>query len=67
MEQNKKALIYKNMFLVSTACGVIGVYLLYKQFSVLGWTFVCVWAVLAILVRVLIILDKKFTQKERRF
>lgn len=67
MEQNKKAIIYKNMFLVSTICGVIGVYLLYKQFTVLGWTLVCVWALLAILVRVLIILDKKFTQKQRRF
>jgi energy-converting hydrogenase Eha subunit E len=64
MDHNKKAPIYKYMFLVSTACGVIGIYLLYKQFIVLGWTLISIWAILAVLVRVLIILDKKnFTKK----
>jgi hypothetical protein len=64
MENSKKATIYKYMFLTSTTCGALGVYFLYKHFIVLGWILVCAWAILAILTRVLIIIDKKiFKQK----
>ncbi|MDR2395467.1 MAG: hypothetical protein LBD57_02495 [Endomicrobium sp.] len=66
MDQNKKATLYKYMLLVSTTCGVIGIYLLYKEFIILGWILICIWAILATLVRVLIILDKKNLQKNKR-
>jgi hypothetical protein len=66
MEHFKKANIYKYIFLISTACGALGVYFLYKQFVVLGWTLVCIWATLAVLVRVLIILDKKSLNESKK-
>jgi len=58
-DQVKKAALYKNMFIISTVCGALGVYCLFKQFYIAGWILVGVWAVLAVLVRVLIIKDKK--------
>ncbi|MDR1418535.1 MAG: hypothetical protein LBI80_05240 [Endomicrobium sp.] len=64
MENSKKANIYKCMFLTSTACGALGGYFLYKHFLALGWTLVCIWAILAILVRALIIIDKKSLNKK---
>jgi hypothetical protein len=50
---------YKNMFLISTISGILGVYLLYKKALFLGWILVGFWAVLAVVVRVLIFIDKK--------
>lgn len=64
--ENSKANIYKYMFLISTACGGLGVYFLYKQLLILGWTLVCIWIILAVLVRVLIILDKKSLTKNKK-
>ncbi|AKL97910.1 hypothetical protein [Endomicrobium proavitum] len=65
MRQEDKAVLYKYMFIVSTVCGALGVYMLYKQIQVLGWILVGVWAVLAIIVRVLIIKDKKFVKNKK--
>lgn len=65
MQQGKKAVLYKYMFLVSTVCGLIGIYLLLKQIVVVGWVLVSIWAVLAITVRVLILRDKKFIKNKK--
>ncbi|MDR0724094.1 MAG: hypothetical protein LBF23_02790 [Endomicrobium sp.] len=64
MGNPKKANIYKYMFLISTICGALGIYFLYKQVVTLGWILVYIWAALAVLVRVLIILDKKSLNKK---
>jgi hypothetical protein len=58
MDYNKKIVVYKHMFFVSTLSGIVGIYFLYKQIIALGWILICVWAVLAILVRILIIKKK---------
>jgi F0F1-type ATP synthase assembly protein I len=62
MVQNNKAFTYRNMLLVSTLAGVGGVYFLYKGFKTLAWFLVGVWAVVGVVVRVLIIIDKKSTK-----
>jgi hypothetical protein len=54
MYQGKKRVL-EYMFLASTLAGISGVYFLYKQLVVLGWILVCVWVVLAVIVRVLIV------------
>jgi hypothetical protein len=59
MEKNKKAVLFKYLFLTSTVSGALGAYALYKQQTIIGWTLAGIWAVLAIFVRILIILDKK--------
>ncbi|MDR1926327.1 MAG: hypothetical protein LBQ13_01385 [Endomicrobium sp.] len=64
MERSKKAVMYKYMFLVSTVSGAVGIYFLYKQVVILGWMLTCVWAVLAVLVRILIIRDKKLIKNK---
>jgi len=61
----KKAVLYKNMFLVSTVSGMIGVYLLIKHIKVVGWILLGVWAVLAVAVRVMILRDKKFNKNSK--
>ncbi|MCA6071998.1 MAG: hypothetical protein LE178_00360 [Endomicrobium sp.] len=66
MEQSKKAIVYKYMFLVSTVSGAVGVYFLHKQLIVLGWVLVCIWAVFAVLVRILIMRDKKLIKVKSR-
>ena len=63
MEIHKKAALFKYMFVVSTVCGALGVYFLIKHFMVLGWILVGIWAVLGVLVRVLIIKDRKTLNK----
>jgi hypothetical protein len=65
MKQSKKAVTYKYMFLISTVSGAVGIYFLYKQLIVLGWMLVCVWAVLAVIVRVLIIKDKNLIKNKK--
>ena len=68
MEQEKlakKAVLYKNMFLISTVSGVIGVYLLIKNIKIVGWVLVGVWAVLAAAVRIMILRDKKFNKNNK--
>jgi hypothetical protein len=52
------------MFLISTVSGVVGIYFLYKQVIILGWMLTCVWAVLAVLVRILIIRDRKLIKNK---
>ncbi|MDR3112433.1 MAG: hypothetical protein LBU55_04655 [Elusimicrobiota bacterium] len=64
MQRNRKVSLFKNMFLISTVCGALGVYFLYKEQIAVGWLFVCIWAVLAVLVRLLIILDRKKESKK---
>jgi hypothetical protein len=65
MEQNNKAVIYKNMILISTLSGVFGVYFLYKGFKVLAWCLIAVWVVIGIVVRVLIIIDRKSSKNRK--
>ncbi len=61
-----KAKLYKYMFLISTVSGVLGIYVLFKGFSaVLGWILVGIWAVLAVVVRVLIMQDKKIMKNTK--
>jgi undecaprenyl pyrophosphate phosphatase UppP len=59
MEKNKKIKLFKTMFVTSTVCGVLGVYCLYKEIKTAGWFLVGIWCILAILVRVLMLLNKK--------
>jgi hypothetical protein len=59
MNKNKKAVLFRYMFLTSTICGSLGVYALYKQKNVIGWVLTSLWFVLAAIVRILIVLDKK--------
>ena len=64
--QSKKAVWYKYMFLISTICRVIGIYILYKGVSaVLAWILIGIWAFLAIVVRILIIRDKNFIKNKK--
>jgi hypothetical protein len=63
--QNNKVAIYKNMLLVSTLSGVFGAYFLYKGFKNLAWFLIGVWAVVGIVVRVLIIIDKKSSKNRK--
>jgi hypothetical protein len=62
-QSNNRAGTYKNMFLVSTLSGVFGVYFLYKGFIALAWFLVGIWAVVGILARVLVIMNKKISKK----
>ncbi|MCL2335533.1 MAG: hypothetical protein FWC57_05655 [Endomicrobia bacterium] len=55
----KKAVLYKNMFIISTVSGMLGVYCLVKDMRMLGWILVGVWAVLGAAVRIMIFRDKK--------
>lgn len=66
MDQSKKVVVYKYMFLISTVSGAVGVYFLYKQLTGLGWVLICIWAVLAAFVRILIIKDKKSIKVKNR-
>ncbi|MDR1926382.1 MAG: hypothetical protein LBQ13_01670 [Endomicrobium sp.] len=59
MNHDKKVILYKNIFLISTISGVIGVYAICKQIIVLGWVLIAIWAVLSVIVRILIVKDKK--------
>jgi hypothetical protein len=63
VRQSNKVGAYKNMLLVSTLCGVFGVYLFYKGFKTLTWLLIGIWAVVGIVVRFLIIMDKKLSKK----
>jgi hypothetical protein len=65
MEQVKKAGMYKYMFLISTVTGALGAYFLYKRAVVLGWVLICVWGIVATVVRVLIIKDKKLIKNQK--
>jgi hypothetical protein len=65
MEQSKKAVVYKYMFLVSTVSGAMGVYFLYKGIVILGRILVFICVILAALVRILIIIDKKFVKNQK--
>jgi hypothetical protein len=47
------------MLLVSTLAGLFGVYFLYRGFIALAWFLVGVWAVVGIIVRVLVVMDRK--------
>ncbi len=58
MEKNKKNDLFKYMFIVSTVCGALGVFFLYKEYTTAGWIFIGIWGVLAVLVRVLIMKNK---------
>ncbi|MDR2425582.1 MAG: hypothetical protein LBD46_00120 [Endomicrobium sp.] len=61
MDIHKKGKIYKNIFLISTFCGVAGLYVLYKfGGNWIGYALCVIWFVLAVLVRVLIMRDKKY-------
>ncbi|MCL2485391.1 MAG: hypothetical protein FWF00_06835 [Endomicrobia bacterium] len=63
MELNKKAVLFRYMFVISTVCGMMGIYCLYKGFAVIGWILAGFWLVLGALVRILIIRDKKNIKK----
>jgi len=65
MNLETKGIIYRRMFVISTVCGVLGVYLLFKHYIVPGWILVGIWAVLAIIVRVLIMKDKKLLKDKK--
>jgi hypothetical protein len=66
MDIQKKAAIYKYMFLLSTVCGVMGVYVLFKYNNRLIGGILCgVWLVLAVLVRVFIMRDKKYFKNNK--
>jgi hypothetical protein len=65
MERSNKAVIYKNMLLISTLSGVFGVYFLYKGFKVLAWYLIAVWAVIGIFVRAVIIIDRKSSKNRK--
>ncbi|MDR3244781.1 MAG: hypothetical protein LBT79_08555 [Elusimicrobiota bacterium] len=65
-KQSNRAKLYKNMFLISTFFGIVGVFFLYKNVLVaVGWIGVSIWFILAVTVRILIIRDKKF-QKDKK-
>ncbi|MDR2437298.1 MAG: hypothetical protein LBD17_04440 [Endomicrobium sp.] len=63
-QSNNKANTYKNMLLVSTLAGVCGVYFLYKGFT-LAWFLVGVWAIVGIIVRVLMVMDRKSSKNRK--
>jgi hypothetical protein len=58
MENDKKASLYKYLFLISTICGALGAFSLYKGMTSLGWILAGIWLVLGIAVRVLMIKNK---------
>jgi ABC-type thiamin/hydroxymethylpyrimidine transport system permease subunit len=54
------------MFLFSTFCGVAGLYILYKfENKILGGILCGIWFVLAVVVRVLIMKDKKYFKNNK--
>ncbi|MDR1196122.1 MAG: hypothetical protein LBL00_06580 [Endomicrobium sp.] len=66
MDMQKKARIYKNIFLISTFCGVAGLYILWKfDGHWTGYILCGIWFVLAVLVRILILKDKKYFKKNK--
>lgn len=65
MDMQKKAVIYKYMFLISTVCGAIGVYVLFKYQHILGYVLCGIWFVLAVLVRIFIMRDKKYFKNNK--
>ena len=66
MDIQKKAVIYKYMFLISTVCGVMGVYALFKYNNhIIGYILCGIWFVLAVLVRIFIIRDKKYFKNNK--
>ncbi|MDR3048283.1 MAG: hypothetical protein LBV16_00330 [Elusimicrobiota bacterium] len=76
-EQSKKAKLYKNMFLISTFFGVVGVICLVREIEIsawlgvvklvkiAGWIGVIIWFILAVAVRIMMITDKKL-QKDKK-
>ena len=66
MDLRKKGMIYKNMFLIFTLCGVVGLYIMYKFETKWSGYFLCgLWLVLAVLVRILIMKDKKYFKNNK--
>jgi hypothetical protein len=63
--QSNKTSAYKNMLMVSTLSGAFGVYFLYKGFKSLAWFLIGVWAVVGIVVRAFIIIDKKSSKNRK--
>ncbi|MDR1952180.1 MAG: hypothetical protein LBQ37_01540 [Elusimicrobiota bacterium] len=59
MKNDKRFNFYKYLFLISTLSGVLGAFSLYKDFKTAGWVLISIWLVLAILVRVLIIKNRR--------
>ena len=57
-QNDKKANLYKYLFLISTVSGALGAFSLYKGLTMLGWILAGVWLVLGITVRVLMIKNK---------
>jgi hypothetical protein len=47
------------MFFVSTASGLFGVFFISKGIKVFGWVLIGIWGILSVIVRVLIIMDKR--------
>jgi uncharacterized membrane protein len=66
MGQSNKVGTYKNMLLVSTFCGIFGVYFFYKGFNkTLAWLLIGIWALVGIVVRFLIIMGKKSSKNKK--
>ncbi|MDR2192458.1 MAG: hypothetical protein LBO62_06240 [Endomicrobium sp.] len=66
MKLENKASAYKYLFLISTVCGALGVYCLYKEFSkILSFTLIGVWAAFGLFVRILIMRDKKILKEKK--
>ncbi|MDR2771958.1 MAG: hypothetical protein LBB93_00630 [Elusimicrobiota bacterium] len=59
MKKDKKMELYKYLFIVSTLCGAFGAFALYKEFQIIGWILVGIWFVIAVIVRFLIIKNRK--------
>jgi hypothetical protein len=67
MGQGNKVSIYKIILLISTLCGVLGVYFLYKGlgFKALAWFLISGWVLFGIGVRFLIIMGKKLSKNRK--
>lgn len=66
MDLQKKAVVYKYMFLISTVCGALGVYILFKYNGhPVGYVLCGIWFILAVLVRVFIMKDKKYFKNNK--
>lgn len=66
-KQKEKAVLYKYMFLISTVCGALGIYLVFiKNIIMIGWILISIWFVLAVLVRIFILIDKKHINKNKK-
>jgi len=59
-----KLTVYKILYAVSTASGIAGVILLFKDFSrIAAYILIGVWGVLGIIVRILIVADRRTLRK----